>query len=233
MTTHHLLTPHADRVTRRISITAAALVALAACVLSFRGLQMLGAQSGFGSLSALFPIALDGMMLIGIMLTLRCSLLHVSTKYGWSLTLIGVAASVAGNIAGSNVQSNQALITHGSVPLIYMLSLEALFLVIKRDVIRESAAEDAAERKAERAAATAERKEARALALLEPVVVAKQLRSNNSPVPGSQMAAVLTVLSQTPEASTAEIRAICGNSVSYNTISKARVRNQQPLRLVV
>jgi hypothetical protein len=116
---------------RRITVITVAALAVSAAVLSFAGLLQLAEQAGFPSQMAwLFPLMIDGMVLTGSLGVIASTLAGVSTWYMWMLTLFGVAASIAGNVAAAPPTLVSQLV-HAAPPLVFALSIEGLLRVYR------------------------------------------------------------------------------------------------------
>jgi ribosomal protein S25 len=116
---------------RRITVITVALLALSAAILSFSGLLKLALDAGFPiELAWLFPIMIDGMIVVGSLGVIASALVGVSTWYMWLLTLLGVAASVVGNIAAAPADLLSQTV-HAAPPLVFALSVEGLLRVYR------------------------------------------------------------------------------------------------------
>ncbi|WP_411731741.1 DUF2637 domain-containing protein [Paeniglutamicibacter sp.] len=144
---------------RRAMLTVVWIVALTAGVLSYAGIRELALLADFSpSLSWLLPIILDGLVVAGALVVLDAEAKQTSRKFGWTLTLTGVAASVAANITVA--EGPIAMIAHSAPPLILALTLEA-WLATMRSTVR---ATQRTEQENARAAAVKEAAEAKAAA---------------------------------------------------------------------
>lgn len=234
----------ADRRIRRVAITGAITVSLAAAVLSFNGLRMLAMDAAGlnGVLAVLYPISVDGMALVSALLVLRNSLLGRSTTYGWFLTLLGVGLSTLGNILSSPTHTLASMLVHASFPIIYALTFEALLSIVRRDVEttaaieQERAAKEAAEaarilrerQDHERALRRAEIEAQRLESMPEAVKHGEEIGTVRAVVAGlpedsTQIEQAMAILRSLPEVKPATLRS-AGLSISYNTLSKARAR---------
>lgn len=132
--TTQLLSPRAHSRIRAVSTLTTILVALAAAVLSWHGLTLLGRQAGFGRLSVLLPIVIDGAMVGGAVHVLHASLTGVSTRWGWGMTLVGVAISTWGNVASAPQPGISAGIVHAVPPLALAAMVEATMRIIRHGI---------------------------------------------------------------------------------------------------
>lgn len=119
---------------RKVSTLAMIIVALAAAVLSWHGLTMLGEQAGFAELSILLPLVIDGTMLVGALHVLHASLTGLSTRWGWGMTLVGVAFSTWGNVAGASTSGVASGIVHAIPALALAASVEATMRIIRHGI---------------------------------------------------------------------------------------------------
>lgn len=165
----------AETIRRRIRIAASlatVLVATASAALSFSGLYRLGVEAGWGPLSALLPISIDGLILVGGLSVLDATLDGRRGVFGWAILTLGSAGSVAGNIAAAHGTVDR--IVHAAPAVALVLTVEALMTTLRRRTAdqaeveaqeRAAAAAEAAKRAretaaAERAAAPAKPKKA-------------------------------------------------------------------------
>jgi hypothetical protein len=131
-----------------ISTTTAALViflALAAFVLSYDALRALAAVNGINHrLAYLWPLTLDGFIIVASLSVLRNSLLAERTLYAWLLIVGFSLASIGFNIlhAPGNLTA-QAIAA--VPPLALLLSFELLMSQLKSEVRRRSAFDSLAE----------------------------------------------------------------------------------------
>lgn len=74
-------------------------VAGVATALSYAGIRSFGLTSGYSDvLASLLPVPVDGLVLAGVLQVIHATRNCTSAKYGWGLTVIGAAASVAANV---------------------------------------------------------------------------------------------------------------------------------------
>lgn len=107
------------------------MLAAAAGVLSYASLGHLAQQAGLSEHTTwLLPVVVDGLTLVGGLQVLHAVLAGLPGWYGWLLTLTGVACSVAGNVAASP-DTTLARLVHAAPPVVFALSLEALFRIYR------------------------------------------------------------------------------------------------------
>ena len=125
------LSPQAVRRVRRVTVAAVALLALMAAVLSFDGLQALAVTAGFDPrLAWLLPLVIDGLVVVGSLGVITATLVGTTTWYFWLLTLLGVVASVVGNVAAAP-PNLLAQAVHAVPPLVFALAVEGLLAVYR------------------------------------------------------------------------------------------------------
>lgn len=120
-----------DRRIYLASSTVVIILALAAGILSYSALKTLAVMSGINPILALlFPLVIDGLILSGTLLVLFFAVRGRRSFFGIFLTLLGVVASIAGNVA---VSDNNLIhqIVHGAPALVLFLSLEALTILLR------------------------------------------------------------------------------------------------------
>ena len=93
------LTPEHARAIARTATGATVVIAVAAAALSYHGLHVLAVRAGVPDwLGWLLPVAVDGLVVAGLAGSLYATLAGLPTRYPAVLVLLGVAASVAGNL---------------------------------------------------------------------------------------------------------------------------------------
>lgn len=113
------------------SSTVVVILALAAGILSYSALKTLAVMSGINPILALlFPLVIDGLILSGTLLVLFFAVRGKRTIFGIFLTLLGVVASIAGNVAVSDDNLTHQIV-HGAPALVLFLSLEALTILLR------------------------------------------------------------------------------------------------------
>lgn len=120
---------------RRITVFTVLALAAAAAVLSFTGLQVLALEAGFPpQLAWLFPIIIDGLVITGSLGVIASTLTGVGTWYPWLLTIVGVGASVVGNvIAAPDDPVSRAV--HATPPIVFALAVEGLLRVYRIEAV--------------------------------------------------------------------------------------------------
>lgn len=125
------LSETAARRIRHLTMATVVLLALGAAVLSFSGLQQLAIQADIPvSLAWLLPVIIDGLVLTGSLGVVTATLVGARTWYFWVLTLFGVVASTAGNIAAAP-DDLTAQIVHATPPIVFALAVEGLLRVYR------------------------------------------------------------------------------------------------------
>lgn len=165
------LSPRAERIIRVLSTWTVLGLAISAAILSFAGLQQLSLEAGFShSIAWLLPIVIDGMVLTGSLGVVSSSLAGASTWYPWTLTITGVIASIAGNVAIAHPNLSSRLV-HATGPITFALSIEGLLRIYRASAVataerdRVKAAKEEAE--IEKQNRREEREERKAARLLE------------------------------------------------------------------
>lgn len=160
-----------ERLFRVLSTLTVLMLAAAAAILSFTGLRDLGLHAGFDPhIAWLLPIVLDGMVLTGSLGVISSDLIGVPTWYPWMLTVLGVIASIAGNVVISKPDLTSQLV-HGAAPVTFALSIEGLLRIYRASAV--ASAKRAAETKlTQDAASTAVPETKPATTTTEPTVSA-------------------------------------------------------------
>lgn len=128
-----VLTSSAERITRSVrfisalTVTLVALLGLASFVLSFEALWHFASESGALNRDHawLFPLTVDGSIMVFSISALRCSIVGDDTRWSMSLVVASTAASVVFNIAHAPSGFMPALIA-ATPPLLLFLSFESL-----------------------------------------------------------------------------------------------------------
>lgn len=129
------LSPRAEKIIRVVSTWTVLGLAISAAILSFAGLQELALEAGLShSIAWLLPVAIDGLVLTGSLGVISSSLAGASTWYPWTLTIIGVIASVAGNVAVALPNPSSRLV-HATGPIIFALSIEGLLRIYRASAV--------------------------------------------------------------------------------------------------
>lgn len=125
------MSPAATRRIRRVTVTAVALLALIAAVLSFEGLRTLALDAGIHpNLAWLLPLVIDGLVIVGSLGVITATLVGTAVWYFWLLTLLGVVVSIIGNIAAAP-DTLLAQSVHAIPPLVFALSIEGLLAIYR------------------------------------------------------------------------------------------------------
>lgn len=133
------------------------IVAIASGLLSWSGLTFLGTQAGFGGISWLLPVSIDGALILGSCLVLHNSLTNEPVWFGWLLTATGSLLSVWGNIASVGAHDLQSQLVHGIPPTMLFLSVEGLVRIVKNRISVTQELQAQAEREAIKEAKRLER----------------------------------------------------------------------------
>lgn len=125
----------ADTAIRRAATFVLLVVGVSSAILSYAGLRHLAIMAGIAdSLSFLFPIVVDGMILLGSLSVLRAALARMPTWFGWMLTILGTATSIAGNILSVENASLVSQIIHSVPPVFLCLSLETFIQLLRHRI---------------------------------------------------------------------------------------------------
>lgn len=125
---------------RRAMLAVVWTVATTSAILSYAGIRQVGVTAGFGPvLSWLLPICIDGLVLAGALVVLDAEAKQTGKAFGWVLTLTGVLASIAANVATAD--GPVGIAAHAAPPAILALTLEA-WLHTMRSGVRAQQAED-------------------------------------------------------------------------------------------
>lgn len=141
------------------------ILAVSAAILSFTGLRDIAERSGIDpSLSWLFPVIVDGMVLTGSLGVIAADLVGLSTWFPWTLTMAGVAFSIGGNVAAAPPDPISQVV-HAIAPATFALSVEGVLRIYRASAIataqREAALAAKEDKKLERDEKKAEREERR------------------------------------------------------------------------
>lgn len=127
---------------RRAMLVIIWVVTLCSFSLSFAGIQSLGVASGYAPwLASLLPICLDGLVLAGSIVILDAEARGLSNRYGWLITLVGVSASVAANVASAMSSGITAQLVHALPPVVLALTLEAWLATMRGSVRQQNETE--------------------------------------------------------------------------------------------
>lgn len=121
-----------DRRIYRVASGTTIVIAICAAVLSYSALRHLAIQSGIeGTLAYLFPLTLDGLILIGALMVLFAATRGRRSWGGVFLTGLGVISSVAGNVAVSP-NTLTARLVHAAAPIVLFLAVEAVTSLMRK-----------------------------------------------------------------------------------------------------
>lgn len=147
------LSQRADTAIRRAATIVLLVVGVSSAILSYAGLRHLAIMAGIAdSLSFLFPIVVDGMILLGSLSVLRAALARMSTWFGWMLTILGTVTSIAGNILSVENADLVSQVIHSVPPVFLCLSLETFIQLLRHRIKNTYVSEDkdaVAEKKAQ------------------------------------------------------------------------------------
>lgn len=136
-------TTKADKIIYSVAFATTLLLAVCAFALSYNALHELALVSGVPyTLSFVFPIVVDGLLISGSLQILYSSLRGERSWGGVVLVLLGVIASVAGNIVVSP-PTLTARVVHGVSPVVLFLSLEALTSIMRKRIREAKEKKDA------------------------------------------------------------------------------------------
>ena len=127
------LSPSVERISRSVRFISAltvalvALLGLASFILSFEALWHFASESGAlnPDHAWLFPVMVDGSIMVFSISALRCSIVGDDTRWSLSLVVTSTAASVVFNVAHAPAGFMPALIG-ATPPLLLFLSFESL-----------------------------------------------------------------------------------------------------------
>lgn len=141
--TNFTLSQRADTAIRRAATIVLLVVGVSSAILSYAGLRHLAIMAGIAdSLSFLFPIVVDGMILLGSLSVLRAALARMSTWFGWMLTILGTVTSIAGNILSVENADLVSQVIHSVPPVFLCLSLETFIQLLRHRIKNTYVAED-------------------------------------------------------------------------------------------
>jgi DNA-binding CsgD family transcriptional regulator len=125
--------------TGAISIVTALLVlslAAFAFILSWNALKSLAHDNGVpANLTWLYPLVIDGFIIVGSLAVVRNSLLSETTKWQWTLVIVAAGASTVFNVLHS-VNEVLARVIAAVPPVALVLSFELLMQQLKSEVAR-------------------------------------------------------------------------------------------------
>lgn len=137
------------------------LLALVAFILSYSALQHLAAEAGLnGWLSYLWPLLLDGAMIVFSLSILRANFRQERSRYAWGLTICFAILATAGNVLEVTRLGISPVIVSAAVkalaPIALVLSFELLMSMIKAEVSRNTVSHSLAELNRQREVVAAE-----------------------------------------------------------------------------
>lgn len=128
-------------------------VVISSFVLSFAGVRELGIQAGYHPiLASLLPLCLDGLVLAGSITVLDAEMRCLGKRFGWTITLVGVGASIGANVATAATLGLVAQVVHAVPPIALALALEAWLSTLRGDVRQQAAIREAEQQAAAKAA---------------------------------------------------------------------------------
>jgi hypothetical protein len=129
------ISQRADTAIRRAATVVLLVVGISSAILSYAGLRHLAIMAGIpDSLSFLFPIVVDGMILLGSLSVLRAALARMPTWFGWMLTILGTVTSIAGNILSVENANLVSQVIHSVPPIFLCLSLETFIQLLRHRI---------------------------------------------------------------------------------------------------
>lgn len=125
------LSPQAARRIARTATGTVCVIAFSAAALSYAGLHHTAVAAGIHpTLAILVPVTVDGLILASMLSVLYAAMSGLSTRLPWTLVLLGVAASVGGNVLAAP-DDLVSRIVHGAPPVILALVLELVLSVLR------------------------------------------------------------------------------------------------------
>ena len=152
----------AEVLARHLVLSMTIMVALCAAVLSYTGLAQLALLAGFGRpLALIFPLSIDGLMVVGAAGVLHAGVTGTSPRFAWAVTLVAVGLSVYGNAASVPDHSTHLWLdraVRAIAPLSLALCVESAMLVLRNQTLDALAQERSQLLEAERQAKAAQRR---------------------------------------------------------------------------
>lgn len=122
------------------------IVAVASMVLSFDGLRKLATEAKISEqLAFLFPVIVDGTIIMASLAILRMNLSGQRAVLGWVTMFLGTGLSIAGNVISVRNEGVIAMGTHALPPILLATSLELFLSLIRTNIKLAQDAQDAAE----------------------------------------------------------------------------------------
>lgn len=121
------------------------IVAIASMVLSFDGLRKLATEAKISDqLAFLFPVIVDGTIIMASLAILRMNLSGQRAVLGWITMFLGTGLSIAGNVISVRNEGVIAMGTHALPPILLATSLELFLSLIRTNIKLAQDAKDAA-----------------------------------------------------------------------------------------
>jgi Protein of unknown function (DUF2637) len=115
-----------DRTIHNVASATTIVIAACAALLSYSALRELAIDSAINPILAyLFPLTLDGLILVGALMVLFSASRGERSWGGFFLTGLGVVSSIAGNVAVSP-NTLTARLVHAAAPIVLFLAIEAV-----------------------------------------------------------------------------------------------------------
>lgn len=123
------------------------IVAVASMVLSFDGLRKLATEAKISEqLAFLFPVIVDGTIIMASLAILRMNLSGQRAVLGWVTMFLGTGLSIAGNVISVRNEGIIAMGTHALPPILLATSLELFLSLIRTNIKLAQDAQEAEER---------------------------------------------------------------------------------------
>lgn len=111
------------------------IVAVASMVLSFDGLRKLATEASISDqLAFLFPVIVDGTIIMASLSILRMNLSGQKAVLGWVTMIMGTGLSIAGNVISVRNEGIIAMGTHALPPILLATSLELFLSLIRTNI---------------------------------------------------------------------------------------------------
>lgn len=121
------------------------IVAIASMVLSFDGLRKLATEAKISDqLAFLFPVIVDGTIIMASLAILRMNLSGQRAVLGWITMFLGTGLSIAGNVISVRNEGVIAMGTHALPPILLATSLELFLSLIRTNIKLAQDAKDSA-----------------------------------------------------------------------------------------
>lgn len=180
------ISPRTEKWIRFSAIAVMFIVAVASMVLSFDGLRKLATEASISDqLAFLFPVIVDGTIIMASLSILRMNLSGQRAVLGWVTMIMGTGLSIAGNVISVRNEGLIAMGTHALPPILLATSLE-LFLSLIRTNIRLAQEAQEAEVKIKEAAEKQQTEQVRQLPASAPVSMPVEDKIIEEPRPEAQ-----------------------------------------------